>query len=343
MPLATELTEPLFEKFEEANDKEMLDWYKGLEQKIKWMGYNRINIEQVFDLAKYDAMGWRMRRQWDMIGKRISDASINAEDIDTWLAWMEYDLVGIIWNKQKKSSSEIGTITKFSENLQIDDEVLTFNYDTLLEESLTKQGKLWHYGFETENGQGTKILKMHGSINWKIVKRGETDSSNGLLYRKKEDPSINNCGVKESNELGDVYELARVPDENVDNFIRTRENILVPKPYYIGMAGLGAYKPLDCLPGSWEVWSNSINALEEAEEIYVIGFSLSPFDSMARLHFAGAMLNRSQKNGLPKKIFLIDPEACSLKSNFQSVFGINTPITIYQEKAEQVNWCQFLK
>jgi len=342
MPLATELTEPLLKRFKESNHKEMIDWYRWLEQRINWMGDNRINIEQVFDLAKYDIMAWRMKQQQESVRRNTSEALIKTEEINDWLHWMERDLGSVIWSKQKETRSKLEQITKFSQNLQIDDVVLTFNYDTLLEESLTEQLKSWHYGFELENRQGIKILKMHGSINWKIANKGETNSSNGLLFRKKGNLNVTNYGMQELNEHGNKHELARVHDSKVNEFI-IKDSLVWDVICRVGIAGLGVHKPLDILPGSWEVWSNAMKALEEAEEIYVIGFSLSPFDSMARLHFAGVMLERAKKENPPKKIILIDPEACSLKQSFQSVFGTDTPITTYQQKAEQVKWYQLLK
>ena len=62
---------------------------------------------------------------------------------------------------------------------------------------------------------------------------------------------------------------------------------------------------------------------------------------MARLHFAGAMCERAKKN-LPTTIVLIDPNACKLKADFQSVFGADTPITPYQQRAEKVDWSELL-
>ncbi|MBN1795075.1 MAG: SIR2 family protein [Sedimentisphaerales bacterium] len=341
MPLATELTDLLLEKFIEYNHKEMLEWYDWLKQRIKWLGEHKINIEQVFDLAKFDIEAWRMKQQKKQVGQRISNAQHNAEDIDTWLRWMEYDLGGVIWNKQKESKPEINKIIDFSKNLGEDDVVLTFNYDTLLEESLNNQEKAWYHGFEAESNKGIKILKMHGSINWKISCR-ENISSNDVLLFHKEEIETNKCVAPAPNGSECKLELFRITDGEVNNFY-ARRDFPFYQIDYVGISGLGAYKLLHLLPGSWEVWSNAMKALEEAEEIYVIGFSLSHYDSMVRLHFAGAMLSRYEKGNLPEKLILIDPYACKLKTNYQSVFGCKTPITIYQNKAQEINWHKLLK
>jgi len=108
------------------------------------------------------------------------------------------------------------------------------------------------------------------------------------------------------------------------------------------IAGLGSYKLLENLPGLGWVWRNAMRSIAQAEEIYVIGFSLSPFDTMARLHFAGVMCKRAEKGNLPKVITLIDPNACENKSNFRSVFGPDVPIRAIEQHAEDVDWAEFL-
>ncbi|MHC4626611.1 MAG: hypothetical protein ACYTDV_06490, partial [Planctomycetota bacterium] len=114
------------------------------------------------------------------------------------------------------------------------------------------------------------------------------------------------------------------------------------KQYDFGIAGLGRYKPLDRIPGSGQVWHNAGRALYQADEIYIIGFSLSPFDTMARLHFAGVMCNRSEKKDLPKMVTLVDPRARDLKKDFVSVFGAETPMEICEQEAQEVDWLRLL-
>ncbi len=110
------------------------------------------------------------------------------------------------------------------------------------------------------------------------------------------------------------------------------------KKYGIGIAGLGRYKPLDAIPGSGQVWHNAWRSLYEADEVYVIGFSLSPFDTMARLHFAGVMCARAKKQSMPTKVVLIDPYATDRLANFRSVFGRDVRIELIQKPAEEVDW-----
>lgn len=132
--------------------------------------------------------------------------------------------------------------------------------------------------------------------------------------------------------------LLHIPDDKLANRIKNRALQMSNKWYGIGIAGLGRYKPLDEIPGSGRVWDNAGRVLYKADEIYVIGFSLSPFDTMARLHFAGVMCERAKKQSMPKRVVLIDPCPYRLSDNFRSIFGPDVRIEPVQKPAEDVNW-----
>jgi len=95
-----------------------------------------------------------------------------------------------------------------------------------------------------------------------------------------------------------------------------------------------------------KIWKNAIGALHNCGHIYIIGFSLSPFDTMARLLFGGVMMERSKKKDvcLPK-ITLIDPNAeeKEFKSNFKNVFGNSASINTIGKKGEEVDWSALLE
>lgn len=349
MPLSTELTGTLLDRFKEINHEEMLSWYKWLKQRIDWLKKTSgkisggINIEQVFDLAHFDVEAWRMEQQRCSLGRQYGDTPWGqAERIQTWLTYMEDDLIDVIWEKQKNAREKLELVSMFSKNLRADDAALTFNYDTLLEESLTAQQKPWHYGFKKENGNGVLVLKMHGSINWVIVPRSQVDNFGYPVLFQKEDKNkkVDECAPMGESEYD--YVLLRVPDDKLANRIENRDLQWANKTFYIGLAGLGSYKPLHKLPGSGEVWVNAMKDIRGAEEIYVIGFSLSPFDNMARLHFGGVMCERAEKSVPKPKVVLIDPNACELKARFTSVFGSDTPIQIYEQKADDIDWPKVL-
>lgn len=348
MPLATELTPLLRRKFEEYDQTEALEWFASLDERVSWIkraDQNAVllpNIEEIFDFAHFDALIWKMRQQMCTVGRNSGDTPYStAKAIETWLSYMEDDLVDVIWDQQQTGIEKTDGISRFVTILRESDTIVTFNYDILTEQSISQANKPWQYGFKIEKGKGTPILKMHGSINWAIVPRDQIGSFGYPLLFRKEDKNVENAAPKPTDEIEYSYVLLRIPDDKLVNRIENRILQRSDKQYDIGIAGLGRHKPLDRIPGSGQVWHNAGRALYQADEIYIVGFSLSPFDTMARLHFAGVMCERAKKN-LPTTIVLIDPNACDLKADFQSVFGADTPITIYQQKAEQVKWSEVL-
>jgi hypothetical protein len=343
MPLATELTALLRRKFEQSDHEEALEWFAWLDERVRWINGNQetgphaVNIEEVFDLAHFDALTWRMRQQMCPLGRNSGDTPYaTARGIEAWLSYMEDDLAEVIWDCQQEALRRADNIVNFAICVGQADTVVTFNYDTLLEQIMSQAGKAWHYGFGAS--EGTLILKMHGSLNWIKVPRGQSDNFGYPVLFRKEDHNVQGSEAKSTGEVEYDYVLLRVPDVRVDSRISNRVLQMGNKQYSIGIAGLGRYKPLDELPGSGCVWDNAGRALYRSEEIFVVGFSLSPFDAMARLHFAGVMCEKAANHMMLPKIVIVDPSASSLKQDYQAVFGSKTPIQIIEKRAEEVDW-----
>jgi hypothetical protein len=115
------------------------------------------------------------------------------------------------------------------------------------------------------------------------------------------------------------------------------KSVLPDIDYKLGIAGLGQYKPLHKVLGSGQTWAKAFKALTEAEEIYVIGFSMSPYDTMVQFHFTSVV--RARKNPL-KRTVVIDPNASSLADSYRTVFG--DPLEPIDQKAECINWREML-
>jgi hypothetical protein len=345
MPLATGLTPLLRRRFEEYDLTEAIEWFTWLEERVRWIKRSdphespSLNIEELFDSAHFDALLQRMRQHMCPVGRNSGDTPFSAgEAIETWLSYMEDDLVDVIWDLQKAAREKPSGISQFVSVLQENDAIITFNYDTLVEQSISKANKPWQYGFKDESGQGVPILKMHGSINWAMVRRDQVGNFGYPLLFKKEDKNRPDTTPASTGEAEYDYALLRIPDDKLANRIENRILQRSDKQYGIGIAGLGRHKPLDKMPGSGHVWHNAGRALYQADEVYVVGFSLSPFDTMARLHFAGVMCERAKKQNMPKRLVLVDPYACSLEARFREVFGPDVPIKPVQQKAENVDW-----
>jgi len=75
MPLANELILLILEKFERRDQKKALEWFGYHKQRIYWLttvpettsGW--INIEQVFDLAKFDIELWKLKQHLSLVGR----------------------------------------------------------------------------------------------------------------------------------------------------------------------------------------------------------------------------------------------------------------------------------
>lgn len=347
MPLATDLMDHMRRKFRESKGGDALKWLGCLQERIEWLkGGNsyKINIEEVFDLAWFDIEVFKMKQQLSQFGRRNGFTPWQeAEDRQGWLVWMLRYLVDVILDEQKKARTKLDLINKFSIYLNPDDAVITFNYDSLLEESLEKQKKKWWYGFKKEEDFGLKILKMHGSINWAMVLREQQGNFGYPLLFRKDDKNVDDHGAEVPNEIDYKYVLCRIPDKCLTNHIENRRRQLSKWYYLLAIAGLGRYKPLSKLVGSYEVWNNAIRALRDCEQIYIVGFSLSPFDNMARLHFGEVMMERSKREDIKlPKVTIIDPNACGMKENFMSVFGGQSIIDLIQKQAQEINWGKLL-
>lgn len=332
MPLATELTEGLVKKVSERDGLEdMQAWINGFQEKLQWFNQNQtnpINIEELFHYAKFEEEIWRMQQHLCRVGRYDGETAWGkANDIMAWLSYLEEDLVELLWEKQKQA--DLDPIKQFAEHLRSGDVILTFNYDTLLERALGELKKPWSHGLEDTKSDAVVVLKLHGSLDWIILPR---DNGNQSICTKLFSKSDDNAPA-DNKEHEYHNELWRVNGStDLDRSIKYRSI----NNRYFGLAGLGSYKPLHHIPGSGLVWARADGALAETSEVYVVGFSLSPFDALARLYF-GAAIQRcfQEKNSLPKTT-VIDPRANELLPRFKEVFGNN--ICIKQMEAEKVDW-----
>lgn len=143
-----------------------------------------------------------------------------------------------------------------------DNTFITFNYDTVLEESLSALQVAFSYGFKkqsfnrdasartTDEGNPLKVLKLHGSLNWarQTSKRGRALTLFGTY--------------------SDVLKAGYVPE-------------LVPptwKKLFHGQLG--------------DVWKSAVQSLQTATRVIIIGFSMPPTD----MHFKYLIASGLQRN-----------------------------------------------
>lgn len=348
MPLATELTSCLLNYSDLRELDEMQEWVGSIKARIGSLecygngtaGF-RLNIEQLFDFAAFDEELCRMRQQLCPVGRQYGQTSWDrAESIRTWLGGMEENLVHVLWERQQQAV--LDPIRAFVKHLCESDTVVTFNYDTLVESALSGRGVNWNHGFDYEDGRGVRILKMHGSVDWILMeRRPEKELQKFIKLFSKKDANAQNghpLPKADSSEFEYRYELWRAKDTTTCNAVlQMDKGGLSNFKYWLGLAGLGRYKPLHRLVGSACVWGNAFQALMQADQIYIVGFSLSPYDTMSRFHFASVMCERKKPL---EKVLIIDPDAETLVQSFRPVFG--DAIDPRAEKAEQVDWREVL-
>ena len=137
--------------------------------------------------------------------------------------------------------------------------IITFNYDTLIEDSLVALQVPFSYGFQDQNAQyshsakciksqndehALRILKLHGSVNWSVP--NTTDGRHSIA--------------------ADYQEL-----------IKTGNKVFLVPPTWRKVFGGGLI----------DIWKNALHALETATRIIVIGFSMPATDQHFRYLLTG--------------------------------------------------------
>jgi len=320
MPLSSELTKKLvdtvFTRNDVRDDGNFWWWFRDISERIKRI--NQIDTELLlfpdfepfFEYTKYDIEYCRMQQKESKAIKFLS-----------WIQELENKLVGVLIQNQKHA--DISAISEFSYSLEQNDVVLTFNYDTILETSLSSFSEPWNHGFSIEDNSEASIpiLKLHGSIDWWMKSDNDKFDHSTKLFERTECDEV----------LYRVSDLDEA-DRCFREFIDSTSTSDYARP---GIAGLGAYKPLSKLAGSGEVWRNANFSLKYAKEVYIIGWSASTFDTMARFYFC-SMLN--QREEPPSRIVVIDPKVGD-GSHYRPVFGDVTPVA---KRVEDVNWNELL-
>jgi len=170
------------------------------------------------------------------------------------------------------------------------DAVITFNYDVSLEAELYKAGK-WHigngYGFLLGDGitplSSVQVLKLHGSTSWiDILFDGARGGDYGAVGP---DGALGTRPLI----LPQYFDLFGYPPEVRDPQFRgggaTR----------VGSMILPARsKVFEARSLFWDhLWSQAAEALSNAAEIAIIGYSLAPADERARDLILGASNKRA--------------------------------------------------
>ncbi|MEX2307878.1 MAG: hypothetical protein WD738_09820 [Pirellulales bacterium] len=344
MPNAGDLTSLLIQEvLSEDGDEVFHEWLDQLQQAIRLINgidsNSRVSVEELFYYAPSTAEMRRMQQQMCPVGRMdFETPHKRSEEIDAWLARLNEELVRVIVNCER--GCELQSAKAFCSVMNDDDVVVSFNYDTIVERSLESLGRGWNHGLRNEaNKQGVTVLKLHGSVDWFMFRRGTANYKKyELLFRKD---NVN--GVE--NDEDAAFELCRIQNcELLNETLNSVHLDLQPANAQWGPAlgGLGLYKPLHRVPGLGNAWERAGRAISRAESIIVVGFSLSPFDTMARLQLAAAKLYR--KGDVTQRMIVADPSD-EVVERYRQIFGreVETPLQCASVCGYQdLDWSQIL-
>ena len=247
----------------------------------------------------------------------------------------------------KNSLNDYGTTEiyqKFVEQLENDDAVISFNYDTLLDNAVKHKFKDLNYGFEITpirdfidlTGRTWKnvvnesncldtdinlsfksekpplLLKPHGSLNW--------------LYCPKCYNFFFLLGTKIYDYLPYFYECPHSLNAEPSRRPRLIENI-------VPLTHLKNFKN----PIYNVIWMKIVQQLSKADKIYFIGYSLPDADFISKYYFIKGLHRAVGRNNV--KIILINPNIKNedLGVKFEKLFG-NRCGTLDFNKKTFTNW-----
>lgn len=183
----------------------------------------------------------------------------------------------------------------FAERLGTWDIVLTFNYDTLLEQTLDELGKPYSLlpGWRLEQDSSIfekkhiDLFKLHGSIDWydraphndsrKYQERLGIPDSNPLFGQHPTIPSVRLSSAEPSEYGSRMYSrIFRVPD--LAKYLPTlSETLWDLVPFILPPA----YDKLLGHEAILDLWENLYRILADIPSIVVIGYSMPQYDSYA--------------------------------------------------------------
>lgn len=177
--------------------------------------------------------------------------------------------------------------------------LLTFNYDIGLDYAMSHKDIGYSYVVGTNNYDETniKLLKLHGSIHWRANK-SRTDLNIIPLTRiLRYDNEYDNDG----NIYLTVDEFFDKPEENME------DSPFVAPPSWNKMEYHNALN---------KIWIESANQLNEAENVFIIGFSLPETDLFIKNLLAYGLTNDKYL----ERIWLFDPDE-SVRDRFKNFLG----------------------
>ncbi|NBC02369.1 MAG: hypothetical protein GVY20_01550 [Bacteroidetes bacterium] len=219
-----------------------------------------------------------------------------------------------------KLTPKIELLDKFTNLFSAGDVVITFNYDLVLDQTLWRNN-LWNpidgYSFskpvfdpvilDDYKDSKIKLLKPHGSINWKIEPRNR--------LRKEVTVLLNYQTKKEG-----FFDGLKVEPTKV---VKDKEN------YYYSPAILPTFIKMYSSHWFSDIIDESIRKIQTADEIFLLGYSLPDPDTLGQI-LISSISNKA-------KITIVNSDSTNkLKVSLVNNFGIqNKNINFNQQRIEE--------
>jgi NAD-dependent SIR2 family protein deacetylase len=182
--------------------------------------------------------------------------------------------------------------------------IITFNYDLALDYALYYHNIAYDYCLtEKVDPNRASLLKLHGSLNWAKCLNAECK---GIVVREFADYLQGKVYTKPTGKLTLASELMAHPLMHCNKMAETDPFIVPPtwnKMQY--------YEVLS------NVWARAAYELSEAENVFVIGFSLTESDWFFRDLYSIGTMGRS----IFKRFWVFDPDKVEVQDRFKKIIG----------------------
>jgi hypothetical protein len=181
-----------------------------------------------------------------------------------------------------------------SSHIRSRDTVVSFNYDLVFEASLPGNFE-WHYSGIEPEGEGLRVLKPHGSVNWELidghVQRGEMPDAPVLVA---------------PTHLKFVQGAAQAGPGRPEG----------------GEARVGY---LDVSPEIQGVWTTMEEEMHDAKALVFIGYSFPQAD----LYFSSVLRSVLARRESPPSVVLVNPDAVAIASRVEARFSVARPLRFF--------------
>ncbi len=182
--------------------------------------------------------------------------------------------------------------------------IITFNYDMAVDYALHVNGMGPNYCLSEKSTVGIPLLKLHGSLNWAYCNK-----CNSVVPWSLDQY----FSMRQWRDLEEKKNVTLQIGSELSQFEHCGMNV-PPEPILVPPTWNKAYYQEKLSP----VWSRATKELEEAEHIFIIGYSLSPMDAFFRLLYALGTVSEKTL----KRIWVYNPSKDSgVEERFRGLLG----------------------